>query len=148
MLGPSGTTGFIAGVSKRMADTVPWVGCSVCSTMSTDIDSRTGLLVVSNFNASTSTVYVIADDPYSHCALDIGCCTVCPITRNTGMITLSHYIKDRNLRTIHMKTNGSWTTSVAKMVKPSRYTKDRELKDVRIRRRQVCMNKSRIFPIT
>ncbi len=38
------------------------------------------------FNASTHIVYVIVDNPYSHCALDIGCCTVYPITQNTGPI--------------------------------------------------------------
>ena len=93
------------------------------------------------FNASTHNVYVNIDDPYSHSAMDIGCYIVYPITRKTSMITLSHYTKDRDLRTIRIKTStGSWTTSVVKMVKASCYTKDRELKDVHItRRRQVCM---------
>jgi hypothetical protein len=38
-LGCLGSTGLIAGDSTGMADTVPWVGCSVCSALSTDINS-------------------------------------------------------------------------------------------------------------
>ncbi len=99
------------------------------------------------FNSSTHIVYVIVDNPmnpsYSHCALDIGFCTVNPITQNdTGMmITLSHYTKDHDLRTIHIKTNGQ--SVLQKMIKPTCYTKDREKKDGCMpRRHQGCINKS------
>ena len=49
-LGLLGSTGLIAGDSTGMAGTVPRVGpvrCGVSSTLSTDMDSRTGLLVIS-----------------------------------------------------------------------------------------------------
>ncbi len=46
-LGLLGSPGLIAGDSTGMTGMVPWVGCGVCSTLSTDIDSRTGLLVIS-----------------------------------------------------------------------------------------------------
>ncbi len=46
-LGLLGSTALIAGDSTGMADTVQWVGCGVCSPLSTDMDSRTGLLVIS-----------------------------------------------------------------------------------------------------
>jgi hypothetical protein len=58
-LGRLGSTGLIAGDSTGMAGTVPWVGCGVCSTLSTDIDSRTGLLVISSAGWLVWTAYSV-----------------------------------------------------------------------------------------
>lgn len=88
-------------------------------------------------NGSRNVVYVTLDDPYSYSAVDIGGWTVYHITQKTTMVTLSYYTKDRDLQTICIKTNGSWTTSVAKMARSSCYTNDRELKDMCIKHRKI-----------
>jgi hypothetical protein len=95
-----------------------------------------GDMEIEILNGSRNIVYVTLDDPYSYSAVGIGGWTVYHITQKTTIVTLSYYTKDRDLQTICMKTNGSCTTSMAKMVRSICYTNDRELKDMCITRRK------------
>jgi hypothetical protein len=64
-------------------------------------------------------------------AVDIGCHYTC----KTTVATLSYYTEDRDTMNIFLNTNGSCTISITPMVKASCFTKDCEVKDRNISRR-------------
>ena len=86
-------------------------------------------------NDSTHTVYVTFGNQYPSSAVGVGCLIVYPV--RVSMVTLSYYTDNRDLESVCIQSDGSWATSVIKMVHPSCYTKDCELNTGCIRRRVV-----------
>jgi hypothetical protein len=68
-------------------------------------------------------------------AIGVGGASVHQVTMETRMVTQSFYTDTRDLMSIFLWDNGSWTTSITPMVPPSCYTKDRQM-DACIRRRR------------
>jgi hypothetical protein len=84
-------------------------------------------------NRSRHPVYITPDGSCPIFAVNTGCWTVYPFTG--GGVSMSYYTDTRDLRSVCIRANGSWATSVTKMVHPSCYTKDREMKVQSISRR-------------
>ena len=61
------------------------------------------------------------------CAVDIGLGSSFPSAMKTRMVALSYYTDTRDLLSVFVRDNGSWTTSLTPMVPPSCYTKDRKM---------------------
>jgi hypothetical protein len=68
-------------------------------------------------------------------AVDIGCRGVFHYTCEITVATLSYYTEDRDTMNIFLNTNGSCTISITPMVKASCFTKDCEVKNRNISRR-------------
>jgi hypothetical protein len=80
-------------------------------------------------------VYVRLNDSNCTAAVDIGHHAIFDHTCETTIATLSYYTEDRDTMNIFLNTSGSYTISITPMVKVSCYTKDCELKDRNISRR-------------
>ncbi len=65
------------------------------------------------FNGSKHVVRVGVDNsPTPNWCVDIGRCSVYESTMGTSMVTLSYYTEEHDLRSIFLRDNGSWTSSV------------------------------------
>lgn len=91
------------------------------------------------FNGTKRVIQVELGDLPPVRALDIGIGSMFPITAKTSMITLSYYTDTRDLMSVFVHHNGSWTTRLTPMIPPSCYTKDRRMMmGTCIRRRAWC----------
>ena len=78
------------------------------------------------FNGTKHVVYVCLNDSGPLVGLDTGVGIRFPITMKTHMVTLSYYTDRRDLFSVFVQCDGSWTTKLTPMVLPSCYTKDRQ----------------------
>ena len=77
------------------------------------------------FNGTKHVVYVCLNDSGPLAGLDTGVGIRFPVTLETRMVTLSYYTDTRDLFSVFVWDNGSWTTKLTPMVPPSCYTSDR-----------------------
>jgi hypothetical protein len=78
------------------------------------------------FNGTKHVVYVRLNDSGPLVGLDTGVGIRFPVTLETRTVTLSYYTDTRDLFSVFVQDNGSWTTNLTPMVPPSCYTNDRQ----------------------
>ena len=91
------------------------------------------------FNGTNHVVRVDLGDSKPICAVDIGVGISFPITLKTRMVTLSYYTDTRDLMSVFVWDNGSWTTSLTPMVPPSCCTNDRQMFTCVLRNRKTAV---------
>jgi hypothetical protein len=91
------------------------------------------------FNGTKHVVYVCLNDSAPSVGVDIGTGISFPITKKTRMVTLSYYTDTRDLMSVFVRDNGSWTTRLIPMVPPSCCTNDRQMLTCILRNRKIAV---------